>query len=126
MKRKRLPHPNRDSETHRVTIKGFKVYFTVGLYDDGTPGELFVHNIEDTEGRINDGGAMLGWAESWAIAVSMLLQSGWTVDELEKKFGHVRFEPSGFTDSRLVRGEASSIVDYIIRWIKERYGSHEG
>jgi ribonucleoside-diphosphate reductase alpha chain len=91
------------------------MYFTVGLYADRRPGEIFVHSIEDCDPSI------CAFADAWAIGISMLLQSGWTIEELERKFSHIRFEPAGFTDNEDVQS-CSSIVDYIIRWMKQQFG----
>ena len=123
MNRNRLL-PRRDSITHRVTVNGFKVYFTVGLFPDGQPGELFIHNIEDPAGRINDDGMIVGLAECWAIAISMLLQSEWSLEEIAKKFSHTRFGVAGFTDNPDLRS-CQSIVDYIVRWMVVQFEKKE-
>jgi len=117
MNRKRLP-TTRESVTHKVTIGTMKVYISVGLYENGQPGELFIHNIEGPE----VGAGIKGMADQWAIAISMLLQASYTIDELEKKFAHARYEPNGFTDNHKIRN-CKSITDYIIRWMKERWGT---
>jgi ribonucleoside-diphosphate reductase alpha chain len=113
MNRTRLP-TTRDSTTHKFTIGQWKIYFTVGLYPDGRPGELFINAIEGPEVGVGLKGAL----NQWAIAVSMLLQAGATVEDLEKKFAHARYEPSGFTGHPTLR-HADSISDYAIRFLKE-------
>jgi ribonucleoside-diphosphate reductase alpha chain len=111
--RERLPDTRR-SVTHKVTIGGkTEVYFIIGLYPDGRPGELFIRVGQD-------GSTIGGLAEQWAIAISMLLQTGTTMKEIARKFGHTRFEPAGFTDSDEIR-EAKSITDYVVRWMERRF-----
>jgi ribonucleoside-diphosphate reductase alpha chain len=116
MNRKRLTI-TRKSITHRATIGTMKLYFTVGIYPDGRPGELFIHNIEGPDVGLG----LAGLADQWAIAISMLLQAGATVDELEAKFGYARYEPNGWTDNPQIK-TARSLTDYIIRFMKIEFG----
>ena len=117
VQRERLP-TTRQSVTHKVTIAGTtKLYFTVGKYPDGRPGELFI--------LIDHEGSELGGAyDAWGIAVSMLLQSGWTLADLEKKFAFIRCEPSGMTTNPDIP-IAQSPVDYIIRWMTKHFSNGE-
>lgn len=119
MKRKRLP-TTRSALTIRITIDEYKIYFSIGLYKNGQPGEIFIHNIEDPKGRVDDGGAMLGFAEAWATAASILLQMGYSVEDFVNKFRGSKFAPSGFTDDPDIH-MASSIPDYICRWMERRF-----
>lgn len=114
MKREHLP-VTRHSITHKGNIGGTKFYFTIGLFDDGRPGELFV-----VIGK--EGSTTAGVLDSFGIAISMLLQSGWTIDDLARKFVGTTFAPMGPTCNKDIP-QASSIVSYIFRWIKLRFGT---
>lgn len=103
--RRHLPDERR-SVTHRFTIDGHKGYVTIGLYEDGTPGEVFVRFSKDQDIR--------AWADMWAIQVSIALQYGIDGRVLLTKCVHQRFGPSQL-------GIASSPVDYIARWILGRF-----
>ncbi len=107
-RRERLPD-TRKSITHKFNISGHEGYLTVGLFDDGRPGELFI--IIGKEGS-----TMGGLLDSVGILTSVALQFGVPLEALVRKFSHVRFEPSGWTKNPEIR-EATSIVDYICRWL---------
>jgi len=112
MKRERLP-TTRSSVTHRGQVASTRFYLTIGLYDDGRPGELFI-----VIGK--EGSTVAGWADSFGIAISMLLQSGWSHKELATKFRGSQFEPRGYTQHPDLQ-EVSSIVDYIFRWMEVQF-----
>ena len=116
MNRTQLP-TTRKSVTPRGKIGDWKIYFSIGLYANGQPGELFVNDIEGPQ----IGAGLKGLANQWAIAVSMLLQDGATVEELERKFSHARYEPNGPTDSATIHF-ADSITDYVIRIMVQQFG----
>ena len=80
----------RQSITHKFSIGGHEGYITVGMYDDGTPGEIFVTMAKE-------GSTISGLMDSFATSVSYCLQYGVPLKFLVSKFGHVRFEPSGWT-----------------------------
>jgi ribonucleoside-diphosphate reductase alpha chain len=111
-RRRRMPDERR-SMTHRFKISGHKGYITVGLYDDGTPGEVFVTMAKE-------GSVISGLIGAFATSVSMALQYGVPLHVLVNKFTHTRFEPSGFTDNPNIR-IAKSIVDYIFRWMALKF-----
>lgn len=111
-RRRRMPDERR-SITHRFSIGAHKGYITVGLYDDGTPGELFVTMAKE-------GSVISGLMDSFATAVSIGLQYGVPLPVLVNKFVHKRFEPSGFTSNPNIR-MAKSIVDYIFRWMALKF-----
>ena len=104
MSRERLPDTRR-SVTHKAVIhsEGGKVKFflTVGLYEDGRPGEVFV--TCDQSGSTLD-----GFADAWATAVSMCLQSGVSLATIVEKFGYMQFEPLGRTECEAVRSDRKS------------------
>ncbi|KKR87138.1 MAG: Ribonucleoside-diphosphate reductase, adenosylcobalamin-dependent [Candidatus Uhrbacteria bacterium GW2011_GWF2_41_16] len=110
--RRRLADERR-SITHKFAVGGHEGYLTVGLYDDGTPGELFVRMAKS-------GTVMSGLMDSFSTAVSIGLQYGVPLRVLVNKFVHVRFEPSGYTNNPHIR-IAKSIVDYIFRWIALKF-----
>jgi ribonucleoside-diphosphate reductase alpha chain len=103
----------RASVTHKFSIAGHEGYITVGLYDDGLPGELFIRMAKE-------GSTISGLMDSFATAVSLALQYGVPLKFLVDKFSHVRFEPSGWTGNEKIP-YAKSIMDYIFRWIGGRF-----
>ncbi len=110
--RRRLPDERR-SLTHKFSIAGHEGYITVGLYDDGTPGELFI--------RMAKGGTVVaGLIDAFATSTSIALQYGVPLRVLCTKFVHLRFEPSGFTTNPHIR-IAKSIMDYIFRYLAYKF-----
>jgi ribonucleoside-diphosphate reductase alpha chain len=107
--RKRMPS-TRQSITHKFEIAGHEGYLTVGIYDDGAPGELFITMAKE-------GSTVGGTMDAFGTAISLCLQYGVSITELVKKFAHSRFEPSGFTKNPEIPN-AKSIVDYIFRWLE--------
>ena len=106
--RKRLPD-TRASKTHKFNVAGHEGYLTVGLYEDGQPGELFITMAKE-------GSTIGGLMDSLGTAISVALQYGVPVESLVNKFTHQRFEPAGMTHNRDIPF-AKSLVDYIFRWI---------
>jgi len=115
-RRRRLPD-ERAAITHKFDIAGHEGYITVGLYEDGLPGELFIVMAKE-------GSTISGFADAFAQAISYALQYGVPLQDLVDKFSHVRFEPSGMTKNPDVRF-AKSIVDYIFRWMASKFLSQE-
>ena len=114
--RHKLPD-ERDAITHKFDIAGHEGYITVGLFEDGSPGEIFLVMAKK-------GSTISGFADAFAQAVSYALQYGVPLQVLVDKFSHVRFEPSGLTKNPDVR-LAKSIVDYIFRWLATKFLSPE-
>ncbi len=106
--RRRLPD-ERQSLTHKFKIGGHEGYLTVGMYEDGQPGEIFVTMAKE-------GSAISGLMDSFATAISLALQHGVPLQLLVDKFSHTRFEPSGWSGSAEI-GYAKSIMDYLFRWL---------
>ena len=107
-RRKRLP-ATRQSLTHKFDVAGHEGYLTVGLYENGKPGELFIIMAKE-------GSTVGGMMDAFGTAISMALQYGVPLQTLVDKFSHQRFEPSGITANREIPF-AKSIVDYIFRWL---------
>jgi ribonucleoside-diphosphate reductase alpha chain len=107
----------RDSVTHKFSIEGHEGYITVGKFEDGTPGELFVTMAKE-------GSTLSGMMDAFATSVSLLFQYGVPLTHLVEKFGYMRFEPSGWTGNPEI-GMAKSIVDYVFRWLGHRFLSPE-
>lgn len=106
--RKRL-QATRKSLTHKFVIDQHKGYITVGLYEDGRPGEMFLTMAKE-------GSTIGGLMDTIGILASLALQYGVPVDALARKFEYVNFEPSGWTFNPDIR-RASSVVDYVFRWL---------
>jgi len=110
--RRRLP-VERTAITHRFDISGQEGYLTVGLYEDGQPGEIFLKMAKE-------GSTVSGLVDTVATTVSVALQYGVPLRDLVNKFAHVRFEPSGFTGNAEIP-IAKSIVDYVFRYLGSRF-----
>ncbi|HKW69255.1 MAG TPA: vitamin B12-dependent ribonucleotide reductase [Candidatus Dormibacteraeota bacterium] len=110
--RRKLPD-ERQAVTHKFDIAGHEGYLTVGLYEDGTPGELFVTMAKE-------GSTISGLMDAFATQTSYALQFGVPLKFMVDKFSHMRFEPSGFTKNKEIP-IAKSIVDYIFRWMASHF-----
>ncbi|MGA7446675.1 MAG: hypothetical protein WBQ43_06905 [Terriglobales bacterium] len=110
--RRHLPD-ERHSLTHHFSVGGQEGYVTVGLYEDGLPGELFIRMAKE-------GSTVSGLMDSFATAVSLALQYGVPLRVLCDKFSHTRFEPSGWSGNPKI-GYAKSIMDYLFRWLELRF-----
>jgi ribonucleoside-diphosphate reductase alpha chain len=99
----------RVSLTHKFDIAGHEGYITVGMFDDGQPGELFIQMQKE-------GSTIGGLMDTVGALTSMALQYGVPLESMVRKFAHSRFEPSGFTKNPDIR-TASSITDYVFRWL---------
>ncbi|MEM0982554.1 MAG: adenosylcobalamin-dependent ribonucleoside-diphosphate reductase [Planctomycetota bacterium] len=106
--RRRLPDTRR-SLTHKFNVAGHEGYLTVGLYEDGMPGELFITMAKE-------GSTIGGLMDSLGTATSVSLQYGVPLQSMVKKFTHQRFEPAGMTTNSDIPF-AKSLVDYIFRWL---------
>ena len=114
--RRKLPDERR-SITHKFSIGGHEGYVTVGLYDDGKPGEIFIVMSKE-------GSTISGLMDSFATAISLTLQYGVPLEALVDKFTHMRFEPSGFTKNPEIP-MAKSLVDYIFKWLGSKFMTAE-
>ena len=111
-RRERLPDTRR-SVTHKFSVGGHEGYITVGLYDDGRPGELFITMAKE-------GSTIGGLMDAFGTAVSMSLQYGVPLEVYVKKFSHTRFEPWGYTKNPDIP-VAKSLVDYLFRWMGTQF-----
>ncbi|MEO8458244.1 MAG: adenosylcobalamin-dependent ribonucleoside-diphosphate reductase [Chloroflexota bacterium] len=110
--RQRLPDERR-SITHKFQVAGHEGYITVGLYDDGRPGEIFV--------KINkEGSTVSGLMDTVALLTSVTLQYGVPIEELSRKLKNTRFEPYGRTSNPQIPF-TTSLVDYIFRWLELKF-----
>ena len=114
--RRKLPD-ERKAITHKFDIAGHEGYITVGMYEDGAPGEIFV-------AMSKQGSTISGLMDSFATAISYALQYGMPLQFLVDKFAHMRFEPSGFTKNPQIP-YAKSIVDYLFRWMASKFLDEE-
>jgi ribonucleoside-diphosphate reductase alpha chain len=110
--RRKLPE-ERQAITHKFSVGGHEGYLTVGLYEDGMPGEIFLKMAKE-------GSTVSGLMDSFATAVSLALQYGVPLKVLCDKFSHTRFEPSGWSSNRDI-GYAKSLMDYIFRWMALKF-----
>jgi ribonucleoside-diphosphate reductase alpha chain len=110
--RRKLPD-ERVAMTHKFSVEGQEGYVTVGLYEDGKPGELFITMAKE-------GSTLSGVMDAFATAISLTLQYGVPLEFLVNKFSHVRFEPAGWTNNPQIP-YAKSIIDYIFRWLAAKF-----
>jgi ribonucleoside-diphosphate reductase alpha chain len=110
--RKRLPD-ERQAITHKFAVANCEGYLTVGLFEDGSPGEIFLRMAKE-------GSTLSGFADGFACMVSMALQYGIPLDVMVNKFMHSRFEPSGWTPNTDIQ-YATSILDYIFRYLQQKF-----
>jgi ribonucleoside-diphosphate reductase alpha chain len=110
--RRKLPD-ERQARTHKFSIAGHEGYLTVGLYDDGQPGEIFLRMAKE-------GSTVSGLMDTIATMTSIALQYGVPLKALVDKFSHTRFEPAGFTNNRDIP-IAKSVMDYVFRYLGQRF-----
>ena len=110
--RRRLPD-TRQSITHKFSVANHEGYLTVGLYEDGQPGEVFITMAKE-------GSTVGGLMDVIGTCTSMALQYGVPLITLVDKFRHARFEPSGMTSNRDIPF-AKSLIDYIFCWLGCRF-----
>jgi len=111
-RRRRLPE-DRVEVGRKFRVGDYEGYIHVGLFEDGTPGDIFVDIAKE-------GTTLAGLMNSFMISVSLGLQYGVPLEVYVSKFSHMRFEPSGLTNDEDIR-VAKSIVDYIFRWMGKKF-----
>jgi ribonucleoside-diphosphate reductase alpha chain len=114
--RRKLPD-ERKSTTHKFSIGGHEGYIIVGMYGEGTPGEVFIKMAKE-------GSTLSGFMDGLALSISVGLQYGVPLKVIVDKLTNTRFEPSGFTENPAIR-YSSSVLDYIARWLGGKFISSE-
>jgi ribonucleoside-diphosphate reductase alpha chain len=114
--RRKLPD-ERKSITHKFSVGGHEGYIIVGMYEEGPPGEIFIKMAKE-------GSTLSGFMDGVALSISIGLQYGVPLRVLVDKLTNTRFEPSGFTENPSIR-YASSVLDYIARWLGGKFLSLE-
>ena len=109
--------PTRESITHKFVIARHEGYLTVGLYPDGTPGEIFIKIAKE-------GSAISGMCQAFCRAFSIALQYGLPINEAVKRFKGMRFEPHGPTNNPEIP-QADSIIDYVARYLEIEFGDSD-
>jgi len=105
----------RESITHKFSIARHEGYLTIGLYADGTPGEIFIKMAKE-------GSTISGMAQAFCRAFSLAMQYGLSIDEAVVRFKGMRFEPMGPTSNPDIP-ECQSIIDYVARYLELHFGS---
>ncbi len=114
--RRKLPD-ERKSITHKFSVGGHEGYIIVGMYEQGTPGEIFIKMAKE-------GSTLSGFMDGVALSISIGLQYGVPLKVFADKLANTRFEPSGYTENPNIR-YASSVLDYIARWLGSKFLSPE-
>src|SRR5713101_776983 len=114
--RRKLPD-ERKSITHKFSVGGHEGYIIVGMYEEGTPGEIFIKMAKE-------GSTLSGFMDGVALSISIGLQYGVPLKVFVDKLTNTRFEPSGYTENPNIR-YASSVLDYIARWLGGKFLSPE-
>ncbi|MHB1156635.1 MAG: TSCPD domain-containing protein [Phycisphaerales bacterium] len=110
--RHRLPS-TRASVTHKFNIGGFEGYLTIGLFEDGSPGEIFIKMAKE-------GSTLSGMIQGFCRAFSLALQFGLPLEEAVMRFKGMRFEPMGQTDNPDVP-QAMSVIDYVACYLEYEF-----
>ncbi len=110
--RQTLPS-TRDSLTHKFSVGRHEGYLTIGLYPDGRPGEIFIKMAKE-------GSFTSGMCQAFCRAFSIALQYGLTIEDAVVRFKDMRFDPMGATSNPDIP-EASSIVDYVARYLEREF-----
>ena len=104
----------RPSITHKFSVAGHEGYLTIGMYDDGRPGEVFITMSKQ-------GSTIRGLMDSIGTCISIGLQYGVPIGVFCNKLAYTRFEPSGFSRGHPAVKEASSVLDYVGRYLAHRF-----
>lgn len=108
----------RESVTHKFSIGSYEGYLTIGLYPDGSPGEIFIKMAKE-------GSTMNGMCQAFCRAFSLAIQHGLSIPDAIARFKGMRFEPMGTTSNPEIP-EASSVVDYVARYLEGMFPARRG
>ena len=111
--RRRVLPVTRRSLTHKFNVNGHEGYLTVGLFEDGRPGEVFIKIAKE-------GSTLSGLVQGFCRAFSLALQSGLPLPDAIDRFRGMRFEPSGATSNPRIP-QATSVLDYVARYLDVNY-----
>ena len=112
----RRPLPStRESITHKFSVANHEGYLTIGLYSDGSPGEIFLKIAKE-------GSALSGMCQAFCLGFSLAIQHGLSLEDAIARFRGMRFEPYGQTSNPAIP-QADSIVDYIVRYLELEFGT---
>jgi ribonucleoside-diphosphate reductase alpha chain len=111
--RREILPDTRSSRTHKFAIAGHEGYLTVGLFEDGRPGEIFIKMSKE-------GSTLSGLIQGFCRAFSLCLQHGLSVRDAVDRFRGMRFEPMGPTSNPEIP-ECSSILDYVARYLEHEF-----
>ncbi len=111
-RREALPQ-TRKSLTHKFAIAGHEGYLTIGLFDDGQPGEIFIKMSKE-------GSTLSGLIQGFCRAFSLALQHGLSTSDAVERFRGMRFEPNGPTSNPNIP-EAASILDYVALYLDSQF-----
>ena len=103
----------RESLTHKFAVGGHEGYLTIGLHEDGTPGEIFIKMSKE-------GSTLSGLIQGFCRAFSIALQYGLPLQDAVDRFRGMRFDPMGPTNNPEIP-EASSILDYVARYLELKF-----
>lgn len=106
-----------ESITHKFQIMGYEGYLTIGLFENGQPGEVFIKMAKE-------GSTLSGMVQAYCRAFSLALQYGLPLDEAVRRFKGMRFEPMGATNNPEIP-EAASIIDYVARYLELSFVQEE-
>jgi len=116
MTERRMLPTTRNAITHKFSVGGHEGYLTIGLYDDGSPGEVFIKMAKE-------GSTIKGMVQAYCRALSLALQYGLPVEEAVTRFKGMRFEPMGATSNPDIP-EATSLVDYVARYLDLHFANN--
>ncbi len=108
----------RQSVTHKFAVAGMEGYLTIGLYDDGRPGEIFIKMAKE-------GSTMKGMVQAFCRAISLAIQYGLPISEACARFKGMRFEPMGHTSNPDIP-EVTSIIDYVFKYLELEFADEFG
>ena len=108
--------PTHDSVTHKFSVSGHEGYLTIGLFEDGTPGEIFIKMSKE-------GSTLSGLIQGFCRAFSLAIQYGLPLPDAVERFRNMRFDPMGQTANPNIP-QATSILDYVAQYLDYEFNLH--